>query len=336
MFDKLIRELRKMERMKVSIQIETDAEGYYDKECPSKNCMFQFKVLAEDWADKFKDESVFCPLCRHNAPADSFWTTEQIEKSKEQAFKYVENRLEKALSEGVRDFNRHQPKTGFITISMHYKSSHSYNYILPIPAQKELQQKITCSKCSARYSVLGSAFFCPCCGHNSVIETFDNSINKVKTKLKNLDLVRTAVSKISEDEAEVTVRSLIESGISDVVVAFQRYCELTFKNRTNDEIKIKSNAFQNLEIGGEYWKKLFGFTYNDWLSQDEYKQLNILFQRRHLLAHNEGIVDEKYLLNSGDTTYKIGQRIVVKKIDVNNLIELVLKTINKIKELSST
>ena len=60
MFDKLIRELRKMERMKVSIQIETDAEGYYDKECPSKNCMFQFKVLAEDWADKFKDESVFC------------------------------------------------------------------------------------------------------------------------------------------------------------------------------------------------------------------------------------------------------------------------------------
>lgn len=336
MFDKLIRELKKMERMSVSIPIETDAEGFYDKECPSENCMFQFKVFAEDWSEKFKDESVFCPLCGHNAPADSFWTTEQIEKSQKQAFRYVQNRLDKALSEGAKDFNRRQPKSGFITMSMHYKSSNRYNYILPIPAQKELQQKITCSKCSARYSILGSAFFCPCCGHNSVIETFDNSINKIKTKLKNLDLVRSAVSQISEDEAEVTIRSLIESGLSEGVVAFQRFCELNFKNKTNNEIKIKSNAFQNLEIGNEYWKTLYGSTYKDWLSLEEYKRLNILFQRRHLLAHCEGIVDEKYLLNCDDTSYKSGQRIVVKKNDVYDLIELVVKIINKIRELSDS
>jgi hypothetical protein len=41
-----------------------------------------------------------------------------------------------------------------------------------------------------------------------------------------------------------------------------------------------------------------------------------MFQQRHLLSHTQGIVDEKYLAQSGDSTYKIGQRIVVRELDV--------------------
>lgn len=336
MFDKLIRELKKMERMKVSIPIETDSEGYFDKECPSDNCMFQFKVYAEDWSDKFKDESVYCPMCGHNAPADSFWTTEQVKKGQDQAFKYFESRLSKALSDNAKDFNRRQPRNSFITMSLHYKGSKSNYYIMPIQAQKELQQKITCSKCAARYSVLGSAFFCPCCGYNSVNETFDNSIRNIETKLKNLVVVRSAVSKISEDEAEVTIRSLIESGLSDGVVAFQRFSELTYKKINQDDDKLKLNAFQNLEVGDDYWVKIFNESYKDWLSTEEYNRLNILFQKRHLLAHCEGIVDEKYIEKSGDKKYKVGQRIVVKETDVSELVSLIKKIVFRIRELSRT
>lgn len=336
MFDKLIRELKKMERMKVSIPIETDSEGYFDKECPSDNCMFQFKVYAEDWADRFKDESVYCPMCGHNAPADSFWTTEQVKKGQDQAFEYFESKLSKALSDNAKDFNRRQPRNSFITMSMHYKGSKSNYYIMPIQAQKELQQKITCSKCSARYSVLGSAFFCPCCGYNSVSETFDNSIRKIEAKLKNLVVVRSAVSKISEDEAEITTRSLIESGLSDGVVAFQRFSELTYKKINPDDNKLKLNAFQNLEVGSDYWIKIFNESYKDWLSIEEYNRLNILFQQRHLLAHCEGIVDKKYIEKSGDRKYKVGQRIVVKETEVSELVSLIKKIVFRIRELSRT
>lgn len=336
MFDKLIRELKKMERMRVSIPIETDAEGFFDKECPSENCMFQFKVYADDWSQKFKDEAVYCPMCGHNATADSFWTTEQINKGQDQAFKYFESRLNKALSDSAKAFNRRQPRSGFITMSMHYKGSKSNYYILPIQAQKELQQKITCAKCSTRYSVLGSAFFCPCCGYNSVNETLDNSIKKIETKLKNLNVVRSAVSQINEDEAEITIRSLIESGLSDGVVAFQRFSELTYKNINRDDEKIKFNAFQNLEIGSDYWVKIFNESYKDWLSKEEYIRINILFQQRHLLAHCEGIVDENYIAKSRDKTYKIGQRIVVKESDISELVRLIKKLVFRIRELSRT
>lgn len=107
--------------MKVSVPVDCDADGYLDKECPFDDCEYQFKVLEEDWADKFKDESVFCPYCGHNAPANDFWTKEQIEQAKSAALRQVENQIGKALRDGANDFNKKQPRNGFITFTMKYK-----------------------------------------------------------------------------------------------------------------------------------------------------------------------------------------------------------------------
>ena len=53
--------------------------------------------------------------------------------------------------------------------------------------------------------------------------------------------------------------------------------------------------------------------------------MNILFQKRHILEHNQGIVDEKYIQNSKDTSYKIGQRVVIKKEDTEQLLYIIKK-----------
>src|SRR5690606_21225161 len=98
--------------------------------------------------------------------------------------------------------------------------------------------------------------------------------------------------------------------------------------------KFKMNAFQNLEIGGDLWKESFGSTYTDWLSNAEFSRLVALFQRRHLLAHTEGIVDQKYLEKSGDNNCKVGQRISIKEKDVLELIGLICIITDEIKKLS--
>jgi hypothetical protein len=332
MFKKALKEIEKLK--KIRIPVNTDDEGYYDRECPE--CKFQFKVKAEDWSEKFKDEAVFCPLCGHNDPADQFWTTEQIEFGKEQALKYINNKISKAFADGAKEFNRNQPKSGFLRMKMNFNGTVTNSYILPIPAKKELEQKLTCSKCESHYSILGSAFFCPCCGYNSVIETFDNSMKMIESKIKNIDIIRKAVNEISPDEAEITVRSLIETGLSDGVVAFQRFCELTYKNIVEPNKKVKFNAFQNLEIGAEYWKELLSETYQNWLSDSEFKVLNILFQKRHLLAHCEGIVDNKYISKSGDSSYRSGQRIVIKETDVLEMVRLIKKIVKEIRTKTGT
>ena len=124
-----------------------------------------------------------------------------------------------------------------------------------------------------------------------------------------------------KDEAELTCRSLRETCISDGVVAFQKYCEGEYAVYGD----ARFNAFQRLEQGSKLWREKLGFGYEDWLSEDELNQLNILYQRRHILSHNEGIVDSRYIKMSKDKAYKEGQRIIVSEKDVEVLVSCLEK-----------
>jgi hypothetical protein len=124
-----------------------------------------------------------------------------------------------------------------------------------------------------------------------------------------------------KDEAELTCRSLIETCISDGVVAFQKYCEGMYEPFG----KSPFNAFQRLEQASELWEKAVHKAFDFWLTEEELKGLGILYQKRHLLAHNEGIVDLKYIQKSCDSSYKEGQRIVIVGRDIEVLVSALEK-----------
>jgi uncharacterized Zn finger protein (UPF0148 family) len=330
MFENLLRELKQLDETKISIPIETDENGFIDKECPDEECMFVFKVHEEDWKN-FKEESVFCPMCGNESISDNFWTTEQLNKAQKQVTKYIEGKIHKAMKDDAKSFNSRQSKKGFITMSMSVKGHTPQKLIMPIPSQEIFEQKINCENCDSRYSVIGSAFFCPCCGHNSVEQTFNNTINKIESSIKNIPAIRKALNEVSKDQSENTCQTLIEKCLLDSVVAFQRYCDIMYTKHKNTKTKIPFNAFQKLDVGGDLWQEIFNESYKNWLTETEYKRLNILFQRRHLLQHTEGIVDEKYIIKSSDNKYKTGQRIVVKEKDAIELVNYIKILTNHIR-----
>lgn len=313
MFEDVIRSLNKLKKQTISIPIETDEKGYVDKQCPSKDCEFLFKVHQDDWANIFKDEAVWCPMCRHEAPAKEWHTIEQVEHAKKQAIKVLKGQVRNALVAGAESFNRHQPKNSFISMSLKVTGGRASTSVIPAAAAEEMQLEIQCEECSARFAVIGSAFFCPACGHNSVARTYMDSLAKIKAKLESQDIIREALTASSgKDVAEVACRSLMESCISDGVVAFQKYSEGLYSVFGEPPF----NAFQRLDQGSQLWERAVGSGYSEWLTPDEFDALKVIFQKRHLLAHSEGIVDEKYLEKSGDTTYKEGQRIVISAKDI--------------------
>lgn len=61
-------------------------------------------------------------------------------------------------------------------------------------------------------------------------------------------------------------------------------------------------------------------TYADILGAADLERLRRLFQKRHLLAHSDGIVDQRYVNESGDMTYKVGQRITVSTSEVDDIV----------------
>jgi hypothetical protein len=335
MFEKILQELQELEGLKhFSIPILPDQDGYIDKECPDEKCMFQFKVHDEDWTDLFENEKVFCPMCRHEANSKSWFTTEQINQGQQKVREHFVARISNALHEDARNFNARQSRNSFLKMSMRFTGSHGPDYILPLRSKEEMELKIQCQECNARYAVIGSAFFCPCCGHNSVEETFENAVKKIVAKIDNLDIVKEAlVSSVGKDAAEITCRSLIETGLNDCVVAFQRYSEITFLKKGKG-IKIRMNAFQNLNAGAALWLQAIGKTYTDWVTSSELQDLKVLFQKRHLLAHTEGFVDLKYIAESDDKSYKAGQRIVVRTNDVIHCLEIVKKIIAVLKQMT--
>lgn len=324
MFEKTIASIRQLSTISIPVTgaIPQDSDGYIDRECPSPDCLFTFKVLAEDWwSDKVRDDEAFCPFCGHAAPARSWFTTEQADYLQEHAASHLQQAIGGALAADASAFNRKQPRNGFLKITMNVSRA-PLATVMPVEATDPMRLRIDCEKCHCRYAVVGSAFFCPGCGDNAAEHVFGQALGAIRNSIASLPAVKAVLN--DADTAHNMSRLLIEGGIQNAVTAFQRFAEALFHRRA-EAPKYRRNAFQNLAEGSELWRSLFGKTYAEHLTASELSSLGTLFQQRHLLAHKEGTVDEDYIAKSNDHRYKAGQRIVIREDAVLRCVELIEK-----------
>ncbi len=323
MFDDLTRELRRLEAgHRIAVPMPSDADGYFDRECPSAECQFEFKVHADDWRDKVRDEEVFCPFCGHTADSDEWWTQEQVKHAEKIAFAYVQDSVAHAVRRDANRWNRRQPRRSFISTTMTV-TDRPCQVLLLTPAAESMRLRITCPDCACRYAVIGAAFFCPACGHNAADLMFSQSITGIRNALGALAGFRAAIP--DRDIAETTARLIIESGLQNAVTAFQRYAEALHARCSPAVPRPRRNAFQNLSEGSALWHATSGKKYSDYLDTGELIALTRFFQQRHLLAHTQGLVDADYIARSGDAAYRVGQRLVVREIAVHECLTLIEK-----------
>ena len=320
MFEETQRFLRSLENTtEVSVPMEDDDDGYFDRECPSEECLFQFKMLSEDWQKAKANERLHCPACGHTDHSDRWWTQQQVEHMQAAAVAEVKGGLSKALKSDASRFNRRQPKGGFLSITMKV-DSRPQHVMLPPTATDPMESKIACPACDCRYAVIGAAYFCPACGHSAAEQVFDQTIGGIRQTLAALDQVRAAMP--DRDTAEIAARLVIENGFQNAVTAFQRVVEALFEDLPSPP-KARRNAFQNLPEGSDLWLKATGRSYSDHLDVASLAELGRAFQQRHLLAHRQGLVDQEYVTKSGDTRHRPGQRLVVRPEAVTQAVKLI-------------
>jgi len=327
MFDESIRIARELERgVQVPIQIPLDDKGYFDRQCPSDECGAEFKVLFDDWKEKVHDEAVFCPVCRHESPSTEWNTPSQVEYIKKAAMAHLQRMVGNALRRDAERFNRSQPRGGFISMSMSYKPSR-HPIAVPPEAANALRQDFTCEACGCRYSSVGAAFFCPGCGHNSARSTFTAAVKTVQASVATTPVIRQALTDAADpDTAADAVRQVLENGLVKLVASFQRFAEAAFLALPNaSSFPVRRNLFQNLADSSQRWRDATGKGYEDLVTADEMRELRVCFQQRHLLAHRKGMVDQDYIDRSGDQSYSVGQRLVIKDAAVLRLADLVEK-----------
>lgn len=309
--------------MEISIQFTSDEKGYFDRQCPNSKCEYVFKIFMDDWKEKVSNDVVYCPMCGCTATSNNWNTSEQNAEIRKRVvgigMDYVQNELDRIFGNLAKN-NR---SNKYINISYNPGKRTTFNNN-PIGQREEWEVDITCDMCGTRYSVIGSAYFCPCCGYNAVEKVFDESIDTIEKMLSAKEEMFTTFSeKYGKDKADTMCRTLTEGSLADVVSAFQKLAESRFKSIS--KVKVKPNDFQSIERGNMLFLENCGKGYGEWLAPKEIEYLNLMFQRRHILEHNNGLVDERYIIKSGDNIYKVGQRVIVKDTDISELIVIVKK-----------
>ena len=309
--------------MEIPIKLLSDEKGYLDRECPNENCLYTFKINIKDWSDKVSDEEVHCPMCGHIDTSDKWWTQKQLEDMREIAVNYAMNMIHDKLDDAFGSLAKSTRRNKYIKIT--YKPGKRIGFTNnPIGQSEEWETDITCESCGTRYSVIGSAYFCPCCGYNSAVSVFDESLDSIEKMLESLDEMKELFEKsYGRDKAETMHRGLIESSLGDIVAAFQKFAECIYKTKSPASVRV--NDFQIVEKGSKLFNNATGKGYDEWLNKSELQRMNLLFQRRHIIEHNGGLVDERYINQSGDNSYTLGQHIVVQKKDAEELLSIIKK-----------
>ncbi len=243
--------------------------------------------------------------------------------------------LDGAFSSDARRFNSKQSRDSLISIKLSYRPG-----IVPIPlpaqATDVMTQEFTCEECSCRYSSVGAIFFCPACGHNSVLDTFVNSVETVKETIAALPMIRKAIESSSDvNVAEDSIRHICENGLVKIVSSFQRYAESCFQKLQNaSQFNLRLNLFQNLDDSDAVWRDATSTGYTDILTDEQYSSLIMYFQQRHLLAHRDGVVDQLYLDRTGDHRLAAGQRLIVAESSISDLASVIEKLAAGIEEIT--
>lgn len=298
--------------MKFSITIPTDENGLTGRECPVKECLGYFKVK---FGTGLKGENVpcVCPYCGHRGPHDTFWTQEQLEYAKSIA-------MRKAKDWIVQELKKHEfniPARGVFGIGISMKVEPGSPHPIRYYREKKLETDVTCSSCTLQYAIYGVFGYCPDCGVHNSFQILQKNLELAAKELQLSDTVE-------GDLQSHLVGDALENAVS-AFDGFGREACAAHQHLSSQPQKAASLSFQTLANADGNVRALFGFGLSDGVTADEWQLLVRCFQKRHLLAHKMGVIDEKYIAAAHDPTAKVGRKVAIESAEVASLLAAVGK-----------
>lgn len=302
----------RIDNNKLSVPMPSDDEGYTGRECP--NCEAYFKIV---FGTGLQDTSFcYCPYCGYYKHHNGFTTQAQ----NEYIISIARNYFSSIVLDKFKELERKYPpnRGRFLNISIKATGT-------PTPIQyyteKKLETRIECGQCTLKYSVYGVFAHCPDCGEHNSHQILEKNLELAK---KELELASNV------DEYELS-EYLIADSLENVVSAFDGFgreiCKI-YSARANEPKKAVNISFQNLYKAQHKVLKQFGIDIADALPDEEWHETKRCFQKRHLLAHKMGIIDEEYVSKADDISAIVGHKVPISPEEVSLFIDYV-RTLGK-------
>lgn len=312
----------------LKIPLKADEDDMIGRECPNEDCQPKYFKMSGTIPDEiskkiedFAQIDVTCPYCGTVDNMQHYHTKNQIEWFRSMMLRYVAKTLQNRLESSFKSMSR--TSKGMIT----YKPGHlpSVRHYV----EEKLKKTVVCDDCGFSYAVYGISFCCPLCGEGNLIQHLNRSANIIRALLEEH-------KRISQERGQEVGHQMVGNALEDVVGLFEAFLKYIYqyeiKRRFSKEeaeakiLKIRAN-FQRLEAAKDLFSKDLGFTLFSECDQEDETFLQEQFLKRHVITHNLGLVDRKYI-EKAQAYEKQGAELDINPIDVSKALKIVVGVVN--------
>lgn len=305
----MLNNLRQMNS--VSVTIPTDDRGFLGRECAVKECEGYFSIKPGTGLTG-SDLLCYCPYCGHQGQSDTFSTKEQIAYARSVALNQVSQAFQQDMKDFARQLEYCSPPGNLIGLNV--STTFEPGSLPPIRhyREKTLETDVVCDACTLNYTIYGVFGFCPDCGQHNSRQILE----------KNLELAGKQVALAATLEGEFAAH-LIGDALENVVSAFDGFgretCRLHADIATTPA-KASNVSFQSLVNSRQKVQDLFGIDIAQAVTPQDWDFICRNFQKRHLLAHKMGVVDQAYITATQDSSAIVGRKVGIEASDVQQLV----------------
>lgn len=288
------------DRYEMHIEIPQDEYGMVGRECPNEDCSPGYFKVKPGTGITQGQAIAYCPYCRKSAEPEDFLTDAQ----KNYALKLLENEALKSMNKeiqkglGLGPSGRKKYGGGMFSIELTYKPSTPRFVSRPI--EEELRRDILCPRCGLEHAVFGFAIWCPDCGEDIFLTHLAGELLVIEKVLSVVD------KRLAELGTRVAAKD-IENALEDLVSIYETVLKIITKRHlitlgssqgnVLDIIDNKiRNQYQNITSSITLFKQFVGLDLFEITEEQNVEFLRSVFEKRHPITHNLGIIDRKYLL----------------------------------------
>lgn len=300
------------------VSIPLDEDGFFGRACPE--CETPFKMLHEQYEALPEDLDLTCPYCGHCTGHSDFITPAQLARVEAAAGsiaeQYVHDELGKMFGSVFNKSSRRRRSSGgLLSLEITYEpGSPPPIRALPEVIEQEVRRVIPCPACGNRYAVYGASSFCPVCGPRAATETVLEAIAAARASV-NLEDTLPEDQREEMRAAGVFERFAVDA-VKSTVSLFEVYAREQFGERCSKAAEItrgKGHVFQRLDDTARLFNDHVGLDLPGLVGPERWKQLQDSFARRHILVHQHGIVDQRFLDRTTNSGLRLGQRLIVTR-----------------------
>lgn len=299
---------------RMQITVPSDEDGFVGRECPE--CEMTFRM------DASRCEGIgnlWCVYCGHHAEYAEFLTAQQ----RNRAVQAAEDLGAQLVHESMRHIFRGLSRPGSRrSVSVSGTARPFRPRPLPGINEERLVRVRTCQECQMRYAIFGEHRYCPVCGKLSAVTIAFDALQADVNRLEALNALPPETRAVLREQGVFT-RNWVDT-IENVVGVAEALASAVFRAavpNADDILRGKGSIFQRLDDMADLFVAQGFADLRAGLGPDLWRRLIECWAARHVLTHNDGVVDDKYLAKVPASSSRVGQRLVISEAKCRQAID---------------